>query len=98
MSAYFVFIRDKMKDPAGYASYGQKAGASFAGRDFKVHALNGPMTAVEGSAPDGVVIIEFPSVEAAKDWYHSPAYQACVGERHAAVDGRALIVEGFQPA
>ena len=94
MSAYFVFVRDRMKDAAGYAAYGQKAGASFAGHDAKVHVLNGKLTPLEGEAPDGVVIIEFPSVEAAKAWYESPAYQACVGERLAATEGRAVIVEG----
>jgi len=59
--------------------------------------LNGALTPVEGTCPDGVVIIEFPSVEAAKAWYHSPAYQACVGERLAATEGRAVIVEGLPP-
>ncbi len=97
MSAYFIFVRDKMKDPAGYAGYGQKAGASFAGREFKLLALHGAVTAVEGDSADGVVIIEFPDAQAAKDWYHSPAYQACVGERWAATEGRAMIVEGMPP-
>ena len=97
MSAYFVFVRDKMKDPAGYAAYGQKARASFAGHDFKPLALGGAVTALEGGDADGVVIIEFPDVEAVKAWYHSPAYQACVGERWAATEGRAMIVEGMPP-
>ena len=97
MSAYFVFVRDTMKDPAGYAAYGQKAGATFAGHEPRLLALNGVVTAVEGASPDGVVIIEFPSVQAAKDWYHSPAYQAVVGERLAATEGRAMIVEGVPP-
>lgn len=95
MSAYFVFVRDRMKDAAGYAAYGQKAGASFTGHEARPLAVNGALTGVEGERPDGVVIIEFPSVEAAKAWYHSPAYQACVGERLAATEGRAMIVEGL---
>ena len=48
-------------------------------------------------APDGVVIIEFPTVQAAKDWYHSPAYQEIIGERLGATVGRSVIVEGFSP-
>ena len=95
MSAYFVFVRDKMKDPAGYRAYGQKAGASFAGHESRPLAINGALTPVEGEPVDGVVIIEFPTVEAAKAWYNSPAYQACVGERLAATEGRAMIVEGL---
>jgi uncharacterized protein (DUF1330 family) len=95
MSAYFIFVRDRLKDPAGYEAYGQKARESFAGRDFKLLALHGAVTPLEGLDADGVVIIEFPSVEAAKDWYESPAYQAAVGGRLASTEGRALIVEGM---
>ncbi len=95
MSAYFVFVRDKMKDAAAYAAYGQKAGATLAAHDFKPLALSGAVTPLEGPGADGVVIIEFPSVEAAKAWYESPAYQAIVAERWGATEGRALIVEGM---
>ena len=95
MSAYFVFVRDKMKDAAAYAAYGQKAVASMSGHEARPLAANGALTPVEGAPADGVVIIEFPTVEAAKAWYHSPAYQACVGERLGATEGRAMIVEGL---
>jgi uncharacterized protein (DUF1330 family) len=95
MSAYFVFIRDQMKDPAAYAAYGQKAVAGLAAHPARPLAANGALTAVEGACPDGVVIIEFPSVEAARAWYESPDYQAIVGERLAATEGRAVIVEGL---
>ena len=95
MSAYFISFRDTMKDAARYAAYAQKAGASMAGREAKVIVANGAVTPLEGAPPDGVVIIEFPSVEAAKAWYESPEYQAVVGERLAVTEGRAVIVEGL---
>ena len=97
MPAYFITFRDKMKDPAAYAAYGGKAMATFAGHGSRLLVANGALTPVEGEAPDGVVVIEFPTVEAAKGWYHSPAYQAIVGERLGATEGRAVIVEGFSP-
>jgi uncharacterized protein (DUF1330 family) len=95
MTAYFISFRDSMKDPARYAAYAQKAGASMGGHPAKVIVANGAVTPVEGDPAEGVVIIEFPSVEAAKAWYHSPEYQAVVGERLAATEGRAVIVEGL---
>ncbi len=95
MPAYFISFRDKMHDAARYGAYAQKAAASFAGREAKVIVANGKLTPVEGEAPDGVVIIEFPDVAAAKAWYESDAYQAVVGERLAATAGRAVIVEGL---
>ena len=95
MTAYFISFRDTMKDPARYAAYAQKAGGSMAGREARVIVANGAVTPLEGAPPDGVVIIEFPTVEAAKAWYHSPEYQAVVGERLAVTEGRAVIVEGL---
>ncbi len=98
MAAYVVVFRDEMKNPDQYAAYGQKAMASFAGHDAKVLVANGAVIPLEGEAPNGVVVIEFPTVEAAKAWYYSPAYQAAVGERLAATTGRAVIAEGLPPS
>ncbi len=94
MTAYFIAFRDAMHDPARYAAYLQKAGPSLAGHDVTPLVANGPVTPLEGEPPDGVVILAFPSVEAARAWYDSPAYQAVIGERLAATSGRAVIVEG----
>ena len=98
MAAYFISFRDRMLDAARYAAYLQKAGPSLAGRPGRVLVGNGALTPLEGASPDGVVIIEFPDVQAARDWYDSPAYQAVVGERLAATEGRAIIVEGVPAA
>jgi len=40
-----------------------------------VLAAYGRYEVLEGSDLEGVVIVEFPSLEAAKDWYDSPAYR-----------------------
>jgi uncharacterized protein (DUF1330 family) len=95
MAAYFISFRDKMHDAARYAAYLQKAGPTLADHEgARVLVGNGALTQLEGAPPDGVVIIEFADVAAAKAWYHSPAYQAVVGERLAVTEGRAVIVEG----
>ncbi|HZZ88483.1 MAG TPA: DUF1330 domain-containing protein [Caulobacteraceae bacterium] len=95
MTAYFISFRDTMKDASRYAAYLQQAGGSLAGREAKVLVGNGALTPLEGAPPDGIVIIEFPTVQAARDWYEGEAYQAVVGERLAATEGRAVIVEGL---
>jgi uncharacterized protein (DUF1330 family) len=43
------------------------------------------------------VILEFPSIEAAKAYYHSVAYQDAARHRFLGADYRAFIVEGIQP-
>jgi uncharacterized protein (DUF1330 family) len=42
-------------------------------------------------------VLEFESVEAARDWYTSAAYQAALPLRQAAADCNAVIISGFEP-
>jgi uncharacterized protein (DUF1330 family) len=56
--------------------------------------IYGAIDALEGTAPDGVVILQFPTVEDAKAWYNSPAYQAAIPHRRKGADYRAFIVQG----
>ena len=66
-------------------------------RDPKLTPLvvYGALEALEGKPPDGVVLLQFPSVEDAKAWYGSPGYQAAVPHRLKAADYRAVIVQGL---
>jgi uncharacterized protein (DUF1330 family) len=50
---------------------------------------------LEGPAIEGAVILEFPTVAAAKTYYNSPAYQDAVKHRFLGADYRAFIVEGL---
>lgn len=49
---------------------------------------------VEGTWAGGLVIIGFPSLAAARDWYASPAYQGILGLRTEHSDSQVLLVEG----
>ena len=65
------------------------------GGRFLVHGAD--VDVKEGPWPGTVVIIEFPDVDAAQAWYHSPAYQAILPLRTDNIEGSALIVEGVGP-
>jgi uncharacterized protein (DUF1330 family) len=65
--------------------------APYRGR-FLIHG--GSIEVLENSWPGTVVVIEFPDGEAARAWYHSPAYQAILPLRTENSDGSAIIVEG----
>jgi uncharacterized protein (DUF1330 family) len=56
----------------------------------------GPPERIEGGreAPSALVIIEFPSVEAAKAWHADPAYRPLMDLRRAGSVSEALLVEG----
>ena len=58
-------------------------------------AADGRQEVLEGPASEGVVIVEFPALEAAKAWYDSPAYREAREHRFRGADYRAMIVEGL---
>ena len=95
MAAYAVFIRDRTKDPAEMERYSQMAGATLEDHPVKVLAAYGRQKVLEGPNVEGVVILEFPSIEAAQAWYDSPSYRATREHRFKGADYRAVIVQGL---
>ncbi len=95
MTAYIVFTRERMRDEAEFGVYGQKAGATLAGHEAKPLVFYGKSETLEGAPIEGAVIVEFPTLEAAKAWYDSPAYTAARAHRFAAADYRCFITEGL---
>ena len=94
MAAYVVFIREKMRDREEYERYREKSRPVNASHPLKPLALYGKHEVLEGAAIEGAVILEFPTVEAAKTYYDSAGYQDAVRHRFLAADYRAFIVEG----
>jgi uncharacterized protein (DUF1330 family) len=56
---------------------------------------SGKLTALEGNVPQRFVIIAFDSVEKARGWYDSPAYQPLVAIRQKTATSTLFIAEGF---
>ena len=99
MSAYLIVCRQSaVTDPAAMEAYRQAAASGGSSSDLKILAAYGKLTALEGDAPDGVVVLEFPTVEAAKAWYDRPSYQAAVAHRLKAASFQSFIVEGLPTA
>lgn len=98
MSAYVVFVRDRINDPEEMKTYAQMAPLARPGHDMKSLAFYGPIKTLEGPTVDGSVIIEFPSMEAAQAWYNSPLYQDALVHRLKGAEYRVFIVEGVAPA
>ena len=95
MAAYIIFTRERLRDAGEMATYGEKAGATLAGHTAKPLAFYGRHETLEGAPIDGAVVIEFPTLEAAKAWYESPAYTEARQHRFAGADYRAFITEGL---
>ncbi len=94
MSAYLVFTRYTMLDEREMAAYSKDVPATLAGHPVKVLALYGDMEDLEGPPTEGTVILEFPSMEAAKAWYDSPAYREAREHRLKGATYRVTLVNG----
>ena len=57
-------------------------------RGGKVEPLEG------GWAPKRIVVLEFPSLEQAQNWYRSPEYAPLIALRQRASRGKLILVEG----
>lgn len=97
MPAYLIVLRESpVRDANALAEY-QRMGRETKGGDFKLKPLivYGATEAVEGTAPDGVVMLEFPTMEDARSWYNNPDYQARLPLRLKSADYRAFIIQGL---
>ena len=98
MTAYLITLRKgPVKDPEAMAEY-QKRTRQMKG-EFKMvpRIIYGATEGLEGTPPDGVVMLEFPSMEEARAWYNNPEYQEAVPFRQKAADYEMFIVEGINP-
>ena len=95
MPAYFIAIRESVKDPEEMALYSQKAKGSNAAFGGTPRVAYGPLTVLEGAPMEGAVIMEFPNREQAEAWYNSPAYQDALPHRQKGAVYRTFIVDGI---
>lgn len=64
------------------------------GHPIKVLAAYGEQQILEGSKSEGMVIAEFSSIESAKGWYESDAYQGVAQHRFKGAVYTGIIVQG----
>ncbi|MFM0045572.1 MULTISPECIES: DUF1330 domain-containing protein [Paraburkholderia] len=94
MATYIVFTLESTQDQAELDIYRSKVRETFKGHPVKILAAYGPQQVLEGDAPEGVVIMEFPSAAEARAWYDSPEYQEAARRRFNGGQYRAVLVEG----
>ena len=95
MAKGYVVVHLEVTDPQKFEEYRSKVPETISQYHGKYIVRGGAMETAEGEPlPSRTVILEFPSVEQAKTWYHSPQYQAIIGLRLAASSGQAQFVAG----
>ena len=96
MAAY-VLAEIEITNPDGYKEYTKNVPATIAKYGGRFLVRGGATEALEGEWPQRRrVLIEFPSLEAAKTWWDSPEYEKPKALRRANSTGRLLLLEGVQ--
>jgi uncharacterized protein (DUF1330 family) len=90
----FVVATETPKEPL-FSEYRKAVPATLEAFGGKFIVRGGHLQLLEGEWPHPrLVIIEFPSREAAEGWYRSPGYQSIIGLRLSSSVGNLVIVEG----
>ena len=94
MAAYVIAIID-VTDPDGYKEYARQVPATIAKYGGRYLMRGGAMELREGEWPGArTVIVEFPSLDKAREWYESPEYRPVRKIRQATSRGRIAFFEG----
>jgi uncharacterized protein (DUF1330 family) len=92
VSAY-VIVEIEVQDADAYEEYRPLAAASVARHGGRYVVRGGTTETLEGEWAGRIVVLEFDSLDAARAWYHSDDYQACLPIRLRTSRGRMIAVE-----
>lgn len=92
----YVIAHVDVRDPEAYRFYTDRTpgvvhqyGGRFIVRGAPVHRLEGETDWKR------LVVLEFPTLARAREWYESGDYQAIIGLRQAVATSDLILVEGF---
>jgi uncharacterized protein (DUF1330 family) len=95
MPAYLI-ANIEVTDPAGFERYRAAVPAVIAAHGGRYLVRGGEKHVLEGNLPlQRLVILEFPSVQAAQAFYDSPDYAPLLKLRLDSTRSDAVIVEGY---
>ncbi len=93
----FVIVEVAITDPVEYEAYKKLTPAAVAAFDGRFVVRGGTTISLEGDwNPERIVVLEFPSVERAKEWWHSELYTVAKEIRQRSATTKMLIVEGAE--
>lgn len=95
--AAFVIADTKIENPQEYEDYKVKAKAIAESYGGRYRARGGETDVIDAElwTPTRLVIIEFPDIESARAFVHSPEYAPVAALRHAHAKSTVVIVDGM---
>lgn len=96
MSGFVIAEILEVSDPAGMKQYAERAHATVEQYGGKYRALRGNVEVLEGEWNVGpLAILEFPTPQRARDWYHSPEYRPLIEMRKAVSRTNFILLDGL---
>ena len=94
MAAYLIAELD-VQDAAQFEEYRKLVPATIAKYGGRYVVRGGATETLEGGwTPKRIVVLEFPTMEQARRWYHSSDYAPALALRLKAAKTKAILVEG----
>ena len=91
----YVVANVKVEDAAGYEAYRSRTAEVIAQYGGRFLVRGGEVEVIEGDPGIArLIILEFPSVEAAHRFYQSPEYQAILPDRLTSASSTLFVVNG----
>ncbi|HYC25539.1 MAG TPA: DUF1330 domain-containing protein [Roseiarcus sp.] len=90
----YCIIRADIHNPEAYAQYAQAATEAIKKHGGRPLVRGGAYEAMEGQARARNVVLEFDSMEAARNFYHSQDYERAKAMRAYAATVEYVVVEG----
>lgn len=95
MPSAYILANVKITNPAQYEDYRRLSTLAMKEHGAEVLVRGGKITVLEGDwTPERVVLLKFPTAEAAQAFYDSPEYGAAREAREEAAIMRMVLLEG----
>jgi uncharacterized protein (DUF1330 family) len=91
----YWIARVDVHDPGPYRAYSDALDSVLKPYEGRFLVRGGNFEAVEGTTRGRHVVIEFPSLEAALDCWHSPEYAAALAIRAPVTEADIVVIEGY---
>ena len=96
MTSAYIIANVEVTNPTQYEDYKKWSSAAMQAHGAEVCVRGGRIEVLEGDwSPERVVILKFPSVEAARRFNDSPEYGKARAARQGAAIMRMIVVEGL---
>jgi len=95
MAKGYAVFTEVIRDQKTYEGYVQKAVTTIKNAGGSIIVVDDNVSILEGRwHGTRTVVLEFESVEAARNWYNSSEYQTIIKERHASAEANAVLLTG----